>query len=108
MKITNYARSVPKISDQGGGPGGGTTPGWGRVPPIPPILDNPGLMMEGFRVKIYLLKVEREVILSFYEQKTPGLAMRKTCIEHIKYDGAGLQNHLKVHQVQWNLYLGKI
>ena len=52
MKITNYARSAPKISDQGGGPMspweglkilgmggggqvlmGGITPGWGRVPP---------------------------------------------------------------------------
>ena len=65
-------------------------------------------MMEGFRVEIPLLKVKKEVILSFYEEKTPDLAMCKTCSEHIKYDGAGLQNHLKFHQVQWNLYLGKV
>ena len=70
MKITNYARSAPKISDQGGGPmspwggtqnfgdgggqvfmGGGTTPGWGRVPPIPPILDNPAILSKCYFIK---------------------------------------------------------
>ena len=64
--------------------------------------------MEGFRLEIPLLKVKREVILSFYKQKTPDLAMCKTCTENIKSGGAGLQNHLKFHPVQWNIYLGKV
>ena len=65
-------------------------------------------MMEGFRVEIPLLKVKREVILSFYEQKTPDMAVCKTCREQINYSGFGLQTHLKFHQVQWNSYLDKV
>ena len=34
--------------------------------------------------------------------------MCKTCTENIKSGGAGLQNHLKFHPVQWNIYLGKV
>ena len=66
--------------------------------------------MEGFRIEIPLLKVKGEVISSFFDKNGPDVALCKTCGENILFNQTNLhdyvlQNHLKLHQNQWHLYL---